>query len=270
MGAASEKLQQGAARLVTAKASYDSKVAGIASSNTTRSFVSALKLDGPPSRPSKRKSGMVELSDSEDEPVMKRRQVNTSPIPSVPATATSTSTSTSRASVKPWDQVHAGKKLPTSTKPDITTAKPKTKAPALEIVELSTQQKAILEEVLEGKSVFFTGSAGQLHYLYVTFIISHDTGTGKSVLLRSIIKDLRRKHNRSTDAVAVTASTGIAACNIGGVTLHSFSGVGLGSEPAPQLVAKVKRNPKATSRWQRTKVLIIDESANFHSEQYKS
>lgn len=60
----------------------------------------------------------------------------------------------------------------------------------------------------QGKSVFFTGSAG----------------TGKSVLLREIIKSLRKKFAKSKDAVAITASTGIAACNIGGVTIHSFGG----------------------------------------------
>jgi ATP-dependent DNA helicase PIF1 len=85
-------------------------------------------------------------------------------------------------------------------------------------------------------------------------------GTGKSVLLREIIKALKKRNLKHPDAVAITASTGIAACNIGGVTLHSFSGVGLGIEPAAQLVAKVRKNPKATTRWQRTKVLIIDES----------
>jgi hypothetical protein len=34
-------------------------------------------------------------------------------------------------------------------------------------------------------------------------------GTGKSVLLREIIKTLRKKYVRAPDAVAVTASTGI-------------------------------------------------------------
>ena len=53
--------------------------------------------------------------------------------------------------------------------------------------------------------------------------------------------------------------SGIAACNIGGVTIHSFSGIGLGIESAEQLAAKVRKNKKASSRWMRTKVLIIDE-----------
>lgn len=84
-------------------------------------------------------------------------------------------------------------------------------------------------------------------------------GTGKSVLLREIIKGLRKKYVNAPDAVAVTASTGIAACNIGGVTLHSFGGVGLGNEKAEVLVGKVRKNKKAQARWTRTKVLIIDE-----------
>ena len=100
-------------------------------------------------------------------------------------------------------------------------------------------------------------------------------GTGKSVLLREIIKTLKKKHTQ--DAVAITASTGktvflrllghsidswiigIAACNIGGVTIHSFAGIGLGIEPAEQLATKIKKNKKASTRWARTKVLIIDE-----------
>ena len=84
-------------------------------------------------------------------------------------------------------------------------------------------------------------------------------GTGKSVLLREIIKNLRKKYISAPDAVAVTASTGIAACNIGGVTLHSFGGAGLCLEPVEVLVGKIRKNKKAAARWVRTKVLIIDE-----------
>ena len=111
-------------------------------------------------------------------------------------------------------------------------------------VFLSDEQKKVLALVLErSKSVFYTGSAG----------------TGKSVLMREIIKALKAKYAREPDRVAVTASTGLAACNVGGVTLHSFAGIGLGKEAIPDLVKKIKRNQKAKNRWMRTKVLIIDE-----------
>lgn len=111
-------------------------------------------------------------------------------------------------------------------------------------VFLSDEQRSVLNLVTEQKkSVFFTGSAG----------------TGKSVLLRETIKVLRDKYKREPDRVAVTASTGLAACNVGGVTLHSFAGIGLGKEAVPELVKKIKRNAKAKMRWLRTKVLIVDE-----------
>ncbi|SPO25533.1 related to PIF1 - DNA helicase involved in mitochondrial DNA repair and telomere length control [Ustilago trichophora] len=109
---------------------------------------------------------------------------------------------------------------------------------------LSQEQRRVLQMVVdESKNVFFTGSAG----------------TGKSVLLREIIKELRRKHAKRPESVAVTASTGIAACNIGGVTIHSFAGIGLGKETTTQLVNKIRKNRKAAARWARTQVLIIDE-----------
>jgi ATP-dependent DNA helicase PIF1 len=111
-------------------------------------------------------------------------------------------------------------------------------------VTLSQEQQRVLDLVVkQKKSVFFTGSAG----------------TGKSVLMRAIIAELKRKYAREPDRVAVTASTGLAACNIGGVTLHSYGGIGLGKEDIPTLVKKIKKNQKARNRWIRTKILIIDE-----------
>ncbi|KIK96042.1 hypothetical protein PAXRUDRAFT_338561 [Paxillus rubicundulus Ve08.2h10] len=62
---------------------------------------------------------------------------------------------------------------------------------------LSQEQTQILRLVEEGKSVFYTGSAG----------------TGKSVLLREIIRTLRKKYVKSPDAVAITASTGTCTYN---------------------------------------------------------
>jgi ATP-dependent DNA helicase PIF1 len=56
-----------------------------------------------------------------------------------------------------------------------------------------------------------------------------------------------------------SASTGIAACNVDGCTLHSFGGVGLAMGTAEELYDKVIKNKNSTNRWRRTKVLVIDE-----------
>lgn len=111
-------------------------------------------------------------------------------------------------------------------------------------ISLSNEQDLVKELVCDkNKSVFFTGPAG----------------TGKSVLMRAIIAQLKKKYTRDPERLAVTASTGLAACNIGGMTLHSFSGIGLGKEDVQTLIKKIRRNPKAKNRWLKTKVLIIDE-----------
>lgn len=81
-------------------------------------------------------------------------------------------------------------------------------------------------------------------------------GTGKSVLLREVIK-LLREHDH---AVAITASTGIAGLNIGGSTVHSWAGIGLGKEAADVLAQRIKKSFYPRMRWQDTNVLIIDES----------
>ncbi|WPG99866.1 ATP-dependent DNA helicase PIF1 [Acrodontium crateriforme] len=143
----------------------------------------------------------------------------------------------------------AAVKINEGTENDLRKAKSARTRPAR--VFLSEEQQHVLELVTEQKkSVFFTGSAG----------------TGKSVLMREVIASLRKKYQREPDRVACTASTGLAACNIGGVTLHSFAGIGLGKEEVPELVRKIKRNQKAKHRWMRTKVLIIDEVSMVDGE----
>lgn len=106
---------------------------------------------------------------------------------------------------------------------------------------LSREQEYVRQLAVQGKSIFFTGSAG----------------TGKSVLLRRIIADLKVKHGSGT--VAVTASTGLAAYHIGGITVHSFAGIGLGKGDLASLIKTVRKNRKVMRRWRDTKVLIIDE-----------
>ncbi|KAI0724207.1 hypothetical protein C8T65DRAFT_733856 [Cerioporus squamosus] len=87
-------------------------------------------------------------------------------------------------------------------------------------IQLSPDQLYVLAKVKNGESVFFTGSAG----------------TGKSVLMREIIKHFG---GRPSNRLGVTASTGIASINIGGCTLHSWAGIGLGKDDKDGLVAKI-------------------------------
>ncbi|KAF5384755.1 hypothetical protein D9757_006265 [Collybiopsis confluens] len=111
---------------------------------------------------------------------------------------------------------------------------------------LSDEQKLVLERVKSGGNVFFTGPAG----------------TGKSVLLRAIIQALRYELNLE---VAMTASTGIAGLNVGGSTVHSWAGIGLGKEKAEILASRIARSEIKKYQWQNTNTLIIDESKILYS-----
>ncbi|KAH9044705.1 PIF1-like helicase-domain-containing protein [Lactarius pseudohatsudake] len=116
-------------------------------------------------------------------------------------------------------------------------------------IVLSEEQAHILNKVKKGGNVFFTGPAG----------------TGKTVLLHEIIKCLRLRFpgpGRQT-AVAVTASTGIASISIGGTTLHSWAGIGLGEGTAERLSGKILGTDYLRERWQGVENLIIDESKMF-------
>ncbi|KAI5083683.1 hypothetical protein GOP47_0003426 [Adiantum capillus-veneris] len=108
-------------------------------------------------------------------------------------------------------------------------------------LKFSKQQMEVLEAVACGKSVFITGSAG----------------TGKSFLLKYIIRILKRTLPRNS--VYVTASTGIAACALKGITLHAFAGIGLGSGSGSNLARRILRSKDPLKRWKEAAVLIIDE-----------
>lgn len=68
------------------------------------------------------------------------------------------------------------------------------------------EQESIVSACLRGDNVFFTGGAG----------------TGKSTLLMVIVEKLIAQHGKHT--VFVTATTGLAACAVGGTTVHQFAG----------------------------------------------
>ncbi len=70
---------------------------------------------------------------------------------------------------------------------------------------------------------------------------------------------LREREGARAGAVAVTASTGAAACLVRGITLHSFAGVGLAREDVGLLAARVERSAGAAERWRAAAVLVVDE-----------
>jgi ATP-dependent DNA helicase PIF1 len=103
------------------------------------------------------------------------------------------------------------------------------------------EQKAAIEAVLRGESVFITGPGG----------------TGKSYILDILYSDFKRV-NRT---IAVTAMTGCAALLIGAhaKTLHSWAGIGLGREPLSHIVSAIHKNGRKKNNWKKTDCLVIDE-----------
>lgn len=107
-------------------------------------------------------------------------------------------------------------------------------------MSLSTEQLHAISRIQEGKNIFITGSAG----------------TGKSFLLKTITKMLDEKNvNYRT-----TATTGIAANNIGGVTFHQMCGLGLAQEDKRSLLTRViTRRKDLVKMWNSIELVIIDE-----------
>ena len=106
-----------------------------------------------------------------------------------------------------------------------------------------TQAQA-LEILKTGKNVFITGPAG----------------SGKTHLLNSYIKYLR---DNDIEA-GITASTGIAATHMGGMTIHSWAGIGIGSDLSQSDILDMFDKAYLRRRFERAKVLIIDEISMLH------
>ncbi len=96
----------------------------------------------------------------------------------------------------------------------------------------------------------------------VNVYLSGSAGSGKTYLLNQYIKWLR-DHNIT---VAVTASTGIAATHMGGMTIHGFSGVGIRESLSDYDLDTLTQKPYLAKRFDETKVLIIDEVSMLHAK----
>jgi ATP-dependent exoDNAse (exonuclease V) alpha subunit len=103
-------------------------------------------------------------------------------------------------------------------------------------------QELALEVLLDGNSVFLTGPAG----------------TGKTYVLTQFIKLARS----SGLHVAVTATTGLAASHLGGTTIHSWSGIGIGDSIYTGFVDHMSKTRREII--EKTDVLVIDEISMLH------
>jgi hypothetical protein len=94
------------------------------------------------------------------------------------------------------------------------------------------------------------------HNAYIT----GPAGSGKTYLLNKYINYLK---NKEVD-VGITASTGIAATHIGGVTIHSWTGLGIRDSLSPYDLEALQEKQYLWKRFEKVKVLIIDEVSMLH------
>lgn len=107
-----------------------------------------------------------------------------------------------------------------------------------------TPENRFISAANGGRNCFLTGMAG----------------TGKSTLLRRFITESPRR-------VDVTAPTGVAALNVGGMTIHRFCGMLLGPKPGQSnddYFDVLRKDPRRSvlngfHRVRRCQVLVIDE-----------
>ena len=102
--------------------------------------------------------------------------------------------------------------------------------------------------------------------LGVNVFLTGEPGAGKTHTINEYIKWLRE---RSVEP-AVTASTGIAATHVGGMTIHSWSGIGIKKRINDWDIEMIQSKEKTARRIIEAKVLIIDEISMLDAETLNS
>lgn len=112
--------------------------------------------------------------------------------------------------------------------------------------QLNAKQKEAYSAMESGENILLTGSAG----------------TGKT----SVVKLFYQLKQDSSQSIALTSTTGVSAVLLGGTTLHSYLGIGLGTNSTEKLVKKIMASYFYRTRWLKLNTLIIDEVSMLSPE----
>jgi ATP-dependent exoDNAse (exonuclease V) alpha subunit len=121
---------------------------------------------------------------------------------------------------------------------------------------LNVDREDALKAIKTGENIFLTGNAG----------------SGKTYLIKEFAK-------KSGKNVALTATTGIAALNLGGETVHRFLGIGIATRPeqSEPIVKKLLKFKSSGKPWEKAKwnllsnldILVIDEASMLRRDQFE-
>lgn len=111
---------------------------------------------------------------------------------------------------------------------------------------LNSEQQSVINSIVEGDNVFVTGSAG----------------VGKSF----VIKEICRVLDERGKTFALLAPTGVAAVNIGGMTIHRFARLTPQTESLADYVKMNRTRRGWKDRWCGLHTLIIDEVSMVHPD----
>lgn len=109
------------------------------------------------------------------------------------------------------------------------------------------KQETALKLLKAGENVFLTGSAG----------------AGKTYTLNQYINYLKARKV----PVAITASTGIAATHMNGMTIHTWAGIGIKDSLSDDDLKRMKERKYLKEHLENAQVLIIDEISMLHAKQ---
>lgn len=109
------------------------------------------------------------------------------------------------------------------------------------------KQETALKLLKAGENVFLTGSAG----------------AGKTYTLNQYINYLKARKV----PVAITASTGIAATHMNGMTIHTWAGIGIKDFLSDADLKNMKERKYLKEHLENAQVLIIDEISILHAKQ---